>query len=394
MPQPNLSSSDYYEILGCQRNADDATLKKAYRKLAVKWHPDKNPDNEDATQKFQKISEAYATLSDPKKRQLYDQYGAEGANMSDQMPDGHSMPGFGFPPGGGGAHHMSHDDAQRLFSSFFGGSDPFGGMGGMPGMSFTSTSTSMGGSPFATASSNMNGGGSTPDPISMMFQGMNGGGMSGMSMGGGMPGMSMNGGMPGMSMNGGMPGMTMNGRGGGPQHQQQQSQQSFDSIPAGTVVSLIGLVNAADRNGDRGVVKQYNPSTSRYVVALEDDEDQTQTTTMSVKPSNLLQHASVRLHDIKSQPDLNGKSGTIIAWNQTKERYNIYVVATKKVVSLKAGNVVLNEGTVGQITGIVAKPELNGRWGTIKNWVRDTNKYDIQLSRDKIVRVKVENVRV
>ena len=70
MPSPNLNSSDYYEILGCDRNADDAALKKAYRKLAVKWHPDKNPDNEQATQNFQKISEAYATLSDKKKRQL------------------------------------------------------------------------------------------------------------------------------------------------------------------------------------------------------------------------------------------------------------------------------------------------------------------------------------
>lgn len=65
--QPNLRSEDYYEILGCPRNANDAALKKAYRKLAVKWHPDKNPDNEQAKDNFQKISEAYAVLSDSKK---------------------------------------------------------------------------------------------------------------------------------------------------------------------------------------------------------------------------------------------------------------------------------------------------------------------------------------
>ena len=70
MPQPNLRSNDYYEILGCNRNDDDNVLKKAYRKLAVKWHPDKNPDNDEATKNFQKISEAYATLSDKKKRDL------------------------------------------------------------------------------------------------------------------------------------------------------------------------------------------------------------------------------------------------------------------------------------------------------------------------------------
>eukprot|EP00569_Conticribra_weissflogii_P008948 CAMPEP_0171363264 /NCGR_PEP_ID=MMETSP0879-20121228/3246_1 /TAXON_ID=67004 /ORGANISM="Thalassiosira weissflogii, Strain CCMP1336" /LENGTH=96 /DNA_ID=CAMNT_0011870381 /DNA_START=280 /DNA_END=566 /DNA_ORIENTATION=+ len=94
MPTPNLNSSDYYQILGCPRNADEDTLKKAYRKLAVKWHPDKNPDSEEATKNFQKVSEAYATLSDPKKRQMYDQYGEEGVKMSDSMPEGHG--------GGGG----------------------------------------------------------------------------------------------------------------------------------------------------------------------------------------------------------------------------------------------------------------------------------------------------
>ena len=72
-------------------------------------------------QRFQKISEAYTTLSDPKKRQLYNQYGAEGENAAYQMPDGHVPPsGFGFGPwgGGGGMHHMSNEDAQQFFSSF------------------------------------------------------------------------------------------------------------------------------------------------------------------------------------------------------------------------------------------------------------------------------------
>ena len=90
---------------------------------------------------------------------------------------------------------------------------------------------------------------------------------------------------------------------------------------------------------------------------------------MSMKPSNLLQHAQVRIHDLKSQQELNGKTGTIIAWNQSKERYNIYVVTLKKVVSLKAGNVVLSKGTVVQMSGIVAKSDLNGQWGTIKSWI-------------------------
>ena len=105
------------------------------------WHPDKNPGDEQATKNFQKISEAYATLTDEKKRKIYDQYGKEAANQSDHMDDmpGGGMP-FGFRPGGGGHHHggMSQEDAARIFAQFFGGGDPFGGgfggMGGMGGM--------------------------------------------------------------------------------------------------------------------------------------------------------------------------------------------------------------------------------------------------------------------
>ena len=64
MPAPNLNSNDYYEILGCSKGDDDATLKKAYRKLAVKWHPDKNPDNEEATKNFQKMSNIMSNFHD------------------------------------------------------------------------------------------------------------------------------------------------------------------------------------------------------------------------------------------------------------------------------------------------------------------------------------------
>eukprot|EP00588_Corethron_pennatum_P023431 CAMPEP_0194340090 /NCGR_PEP_ID=MMETSP0171-20130528/85268_1 /TAXON_ID=218684 /ORGANISM="Corethron pennatum, Strain L29A3" /LENGTH=122 /DNA_ID=CAMNT_0039104905 /DNA_START=130 /DNA_END=495 /DNA_ORIENTATION=- len=121
MPSPNLNSSDYYEILGVDRLASAAILKKAYRKLAVKYHPDKNPDNEEAKNNFQIINEAYATLSDEKNRKAYDAYGKEGANMADQMPEGQGFPfpGGGFP-GGHGGHAMSQEEANAFFSQIFG----------------------------------------------------------------------------------------------------------------------------------------------------------------------------------------------------------------------------------------------------------------------------------
>ena len=67
---------DYYEVLGVDRGADDATLKKAYRKLAKKYHPDMNPGDKEAEAKFKEATEAYGVLSDPDKRRQYDQFGS------------------------------------------------------------------------------------------------------------------------------------------------------------------------------------------------------------------------------------------------------------------------------------------------------------------------------
>ena len=69
---------DYYEILGIARDADDATIKKAYRRLALEHHPDRNPDNPEAEKAFKEASEAYQVLSDPEKKRIYDNYGHDG----------------------------------------------------------------------------------------------------------------------------------------------------------------------------------------------------------------------------------------------------------------------------------------------------------------------------
>ncbi|KAJ0180513.1 hypothetical protein K1T71_003917 [Dendrolimus kikuchii] len=110
---------DYYRVLGVSRTATDAEIKKAYRKLALKWHPDKNPDNADeANRRFKEISEAYEVLSDERKRRVYDQYGKEGLNngrgrrsAADEDYD------FGYS-----SFPFTFRDPEEVFREFFGGS--------------------------------------------------------------------------------------------------------------------------------------------------------------------------------------------------------------------------------------------------------------------------------
>lgn len=84
----SLYRRDFYKILGVSRDAATSQIKKAYRKLAVKYHPDKNPDDEDAVHKFHDINEAYEVLSDEEKRKIYDQHGEEGLKNHGQNQGG------------------------------------------------------------------------------------------------------------------------------------------------------------------------------------------------------------------------------------------------------------------------------------------------------------------
>ena len=110
---------DLYEIIGVDKDATDNEIKKAYRKIAMKYHPDKNPEDTEAERKFKESAEAYSVLSDKQKRRQYDQFG-------------HAGVGLGDAPGSAGFHgNMSMEDIFSSFGDIFGGDfDPFGGIFG------------------------------------------------------------------------------------------------------------------------------------------------------------------------------------------------------------------------------------------------------------------------
>ena len=102
-----MAKRDYYEVLGIDKNASEDEIKKAYRKLAIKYHPDRNPGSKEAEEKFKEAAEAYDVLHDPQKRQQYDQFGF-------------NAPGAGGYGGFGETGGFSMDDIFSMFGDVFG----------------------------------------------------------------------------------------------------------------------------------------------------------------------------------------------------------------------------------------------------------------------------------
>src|SRR5690349_7162075 len=126
---------DYYGVLGVKKNASAEEIRKAFRKLARKYHPDVNPGDKKAEEKFKEISEANDVLSDPKKRKIYDQLGFYSDNIDPAAAEayarggGFGAGGFGQGPSPGGSQGAPFDFSGFDFSDFTGGGDRQGGGG-------------------------------------------------------------------------------------------------------------------------------------------------------------------------------------------------------------------------------------------------------------------------
>jgi len=343
---------DAYAVLGVPKDCDENTLKKAYKKAAMKWHPDRHvndsePEQKAAEEKFKEVAGAYEVLCDPEKRAAYDQFGWEGLESGGMPPDG----GSGFP----GCMHA-------------GG---FGGFAGGRGQSFVFSTSGMAGGV---------GGGVDPMKLFASVFGDMGGGLGGSAMGGG--GLeSMFGGMGGMGGMSSMPSGRKRGRPG-----------QSGTLQSGTRVLAHGLSTAA-LNGAQGKVCGQTAS-GRYTVdfpALGQS--------LAIKRENLLQLGlPVRLGGLSSQPQLNGVQGTLAGLNEKGDRYLVQLQdgsGASTTASFRRECVELQAGTSVVIGGLSSRPELNSAAGEVVELDKTAGRYVVALAGgQKQVKLKPSNLTV
>lgn len=359
-PVADIKSDDYYKVLGVDRGATDQEIAKAYKKLALKHHPDKNPDNkEKAEEDFKKVTEAYECLSNADKRRTFDQFGKAG------------LQGGG---GGGGGGGVSFQQADDIFKQMFGGQNPFemffdgddmmnGGMGGM-----------FGGMP------------GKGGPRVVFRNGGGGGGMPGGGMGG-FPGGGMFMDMNSMGgMGGGFPGMGGKGGGkGGP----RKAPVPAHALPEGTTVTIRGLTKAPEHNSKTGKIGGWDEQKGRYEVNIESNE------TLSLRPANLTQRCHGEISGIESQPALNGQDAEVLNYNDDNGRYMVKLrqkmESGRDTIGVLPSNLLLQKGTRVIVTGL-SSDQFNGQMAQIVAVDREAMRYTVQCQSGKQIKIKLENV--
>ena len=339
----------YYDIMCVARTCDAETLKKAYKKQAMKWHPDRHANSspakkKEAEAKFKELAEVYDVLSDPNKREIYDRYGENGLK---QGPSGPS----------GGAH----------------GTDPFGGFGGgfgMPGnmsYSFSSSSSGTGGASFSST-------GMDSDRAAAIFASLfgGGGGMGGGGMGGS--------GDPFADFGGSLFGDAHRARRQRTGPAPPQTPRPDGPLPAGQTVKVEGLQSssALEHNGSVGTIDRFDMAAQRYHVSFSSGA------ALSVRPENVRQViTSARVIGCQNQPHLNGRVAASTTFDCKTKRYRAEGLSENgATLSLKPENMLLPESTQVTIDGLVSRPALNGKRGLIVGV--EEERYVIQTSEEKL----------
>lgn len=313
-PSPqNLRSDDYYNILGVSARCSEADIVKTYKKLALKHHPDKNPQNrEKAEEEFKRITEAYEVLHDPQKRRCYDKLGKEGL----QCPSGQQ----------GGA--AADDFFDMMFSS--GGRDPF-------------ASFSLGGDRFGSS-------------LHMFDDADFLGGDFGI------------------------------GRRRSQARKQRVAIHPIHALPKDSLVVVRGLGKCPEHNGCSGRVQAWDEEKSRYKVELEN-----RTCVLMLRPHNITQRCSVEVVDLDSKPELIGKMGEVLGYDEDTQRYHVRFQDPNFAASLPRSKCLLSSGTRILLQGL-SNEKFNGKMARIETIDRAAGRYMVQCESGMQIKVRFENV--
>jgi curved DNA-binding protein CbpA len=392
---PTSTNSDFYHLLGVAKTASADDIKKAYRKSALKFHPDRFAGKSDKERKqaeatFKKVASAYEVLSDDTKRDTYDRYGEAG--LSGRPPPGAAAGGgmpppgfFSFGPGGAagmpgnvqfnfsgpttGSGDMSAERAAEIFSQIFGADKGMGGMGGLGGLGGMGGLGGLGG---------MGGmGGGLSDLFAGLEQGTNRkrGGRSGMPAG--------MGGFPGMGGLGGMGGLDFGSLGGTSPKKRHAPCGSAGVLPRGTKVKLCGLSDAT-RDGTFGQVESHDGCRGRYTVLLHPSGER-----IAVKASCLRQRIERATVAGSSHAALNGLQPAAAVFDPSINRYRCEGLPTTNAsVTVKREHLILPRLTHVAISGVQSRPSLNGKAAEIIDIDREAQRYLVRLDGGEMVRLK------
>jgi hypothetical protein len=352
--EADVNAQDYYRVLGVGQQATDKDITAAYRRLALKYHPDKNPDPEkrdQAEETFKKVTEAYENLHDEQKRQEYDRFGKSGAAPSARGA------------GRGGGASTSFAGADEIFNRFFGGGMP----GGSPSGAF----------------------GQNAGPRSC--------GTFRMDHGGGLGGGSYNrsafgdnfGSAFGADLDGLLGGHSRPSRGTptrGNKGSTPSTPPPAHAMSAGAKVVVHGLLGSPEHNGKSGKVLGWEQLKGRYEVQLEDGG-----VTLSLRAKNLTQRCQIQVSNLECKPELNGQTGEIFNFDDEKGRYMVLLTSPPVAIGLQPGNCMLEQGRRVVLQGL-SEDQLNGQMAQILEVDSGALRYTLQCECGRIVKVKFDKV--
>ena len=296
-----MPNNKLYQVLGVDKNANDQEIKKAYHKLAMKYHPDKNKDNKEAEDKFKEINEAYEILSNKKKREMYDEYGEVNFNHG---------------------HPMRPND---VYDKFFGETNPFSAF---DDDNFFHVKNNFGtgmGTKFVFSTSGIRG-----------VHNLNG------------------------------------------MNRKQKKQHKFMQFINNKKVTIRNLRNNLSYNDMQGKIIDYGDK--KLTIAIGKRK-------LKLEFDNVLQNAGVTIYNLD---DYENKKGEITGFIDDFDKYKIKV--DDKFIGLSPSNVIIDNNNLVKIRNIESRKDLNGKIGLIKEYDSACNKYVIMIDDNRSFKLKIDNV--